>query len=164
VVVLLHLYPLTQIICCLLLVLLLSFYLPSSCWLRLHSWICCSCSHVPLSLFSVLNIQFDVGNSQEKVHKYYVFVTLLCVCWYVSTRSQICDSCLSVHGQARAVRAREGKAPAHQIVFNFYHYGQFKNTSGISSDAPNTAVQFEHATIFILNQNYFLPLWAVQER
>jgi hypothetical protein len=59
--------------------------------------------------------------------------------------------------------ARVGEVQTHQtrqftlnmleflfkLYLIFYHYGKFKSASGISSGAPNTAVQLEHATIFI---------------
>jgi hypothetical protein len=59
--------------------------------------------------------------------------------------------------------ARVGEVQTHQtrqftlnmleflfkLYLIFYHSGKFKSASGISSGAPNTAVQLEHATIFI---------------
>jgi hypothetical protein len=44
------------------------------------------------------------------------------------------------------------------IIFNFYHYGQFKSASGISSGASNLAVQLEHATILFKSELFFTAM------
>jgi hypothetical protein len=61
---------------CVLLVLLLSFSLPSSCWLLLKSrGFCYSCSAFSIARVEYFcDIQFDAGNVQDKIHTYYVLL------------------------------------------------------------------------------------------